>query len=67
VLQGATQLQELGLYLKVDPSSCMDQLVLGLQEALPALSCLRLLSGQQGLAANTLAELRPGLWVGPFF
>jgi hypothetical protein len=59
-LQGATQLRWLGLYMELDPSSA-DQLVLGVQGALPGLRRLGTLDGAAGLAPATLAALRPGL------
>jgi hypothetical protein len=59
-LQSATQLQSLDLRTELDPGS-RDQLVLGLQGALPGLVRLGTLDGAERLAPATLAALRPGL------
>jgi hypothetical protein len=59
-LQGAKQLQSLDLIMELAPGS-RDQLVLGLQGALPGLTQLGTLDGAAGLAPATLAALRPGL------
>jgi hypothetical protein len=60
VVQSAPKLQSLDLCMELDPSS-RDQLVLGLQGALPGLRRLGTLDGEAGLAPATLAALRPGL------
>jgi hypothetical protein len=60
VVSGARQLQVLDLRMELDPSS-RDQLVMGVQEALPGLTRLGTLDGAAGLAPATLAVVRPGL------
>jgi hypothetical protein len=60
VVSGARQLQVLDLRMELDPSS-RDQLVLGVQQALPGLTRLGTLDGAAGLAPATVAAMRPGL------
>jgi hypothetical protein len=73
-VQGATQLQKLTIALELAPGSSKDQLVLGLQEALPQLTHLEVPCQDEGehrcgeagcdepnLQPATRAALRPGL------
>jgi hypothetical protein len=63
LVQGATQLQEVSLYRPLTAGSSKDQLVLGLQGALPRLRLLILMCGPQELGPATQAALRQGLFV----
>jgi hypothetical protein len=62
-VQGAAQLQALTVNVELAPGSSKDQLVLGLQGALPGLRRLVALKRGERLAPATLAALRPGLAV----
>jgi hypothetical protein len=63
MVQGATQLQALHVHLEPAPGTTKDQLVLGLQEALPGLTQLGVVDGAKGLEPSTRAALRQGLSV----
>lgn len=63
LVQGAAQLQALTVNVELAPGSSKDQLVLGLQGALPGLRWLVALKRGERLAPATLAALRPGLVV----
>jgi hypothetical protein len=63
LVQGAGQLQALTVSMELAPGSSKDQLVLGLQGALPALRQLVALKRGERLAPATLAALRPRLVV----
>jgi hypothetical protein len=60
LVQGATLLQHLYAPLNLVPGSSKDELVLGLQEALPKLRWLGVRGGDEGLEPATLAALQSG-------
>jgi hypothetical protein len=63
LVKGATQLQDVAIYRPLAPGSTKDELVLGLQEALPRLRLVTPAYGPEQLQPATLAALRSGLFV----
>lgn len=66
LVHGATRLQALSVHRPLAPGSSKDEVVLGLQGALPGLVRLVVEEGVEGLAPATLVALRPVLTVSSF-